>query len=277
MIGPAARRGAAVALAALLAVPSSYAAAAACEPGAAPAVVVGVEQGDTLRLDRPVGGKGGGKGGEQVAGEGGGGGGAATTVRLAGIHVADGAGDALLQLLAGARVCVALAGARQDRYGRLLAQVNREDGLWLQGELLRLGLARVEPTPDARADAAAMLAIEREARTARAGQWRTEALRIRTPVQVATAAGSFQLVEGRVVDAARRQDRWYLNFGADWRTDFTVVIPKPAFAAFAEAGMDPYGLKDRIIRVRGWVDLQNGPMIEVLLPEQIEIVETANP
>ncbi len=64
----------------------------------------------------------------------------------------------LSTLIEGRAACLLLSEGRQDRYGRLLAQVHRDDGLWIQGELLRLGLARVHVTADARLLASDMLA-----------------------------------------------------------------------------------------------------------------------
>ena len=140
-------------------------------------------------------------------------------------------------------MCLLAPDLRQDRYGRLLAQVYRDDGLWIQGELLRLGLARVRVPADTRALASDMLAIEDEARRNRRGLWRNPRLRVRTVRELGRDLGSFQLVQGRVLDAERRGDRWYLNFGDDWRSDFTVVIPAYALPDFVAAKLDPYALK----------------------------------
>lgn len=204
-----------------------------------------------------------------------------TTVRLAGIdppelapasdtgRSTDGSEAALSRLIAGRPACLDLFEPRLDRYGRLLAQVYRDDGLWIQSELLRRGLARVHLTADTRPLAFDMLAIENEARRAGKGLWRDP----RSAADAGRALGGFQLVEGRVVEATRRADRWYLNFGEDWRSDFTVVIPAQALPDFAPAKLDPYALKGRVIRVRGWVESFNGPMIEAVIPEQIEIID----
>jgi hypothetical protein len=117
-----------------------------------------------------------------------------------------------------------------------------------------------------------MLTIENRARRAGEGLWRDPRFLVRSAAEDMRALGSFQLVEGRVVEAARRADRWYLNFGEDWRTDFTVVVPARALSDFAAAKLD-YALKGRVIRVRGWVESFNGPMIEAVIPEQIEIID----
>jgi hypothetical protein len=75
-----------------------------------------------------------------------------------------------------------------------------------------------------------------------------------------------------VLRVTERRDRLYLDFGPDWRRDFTVSIAKRDRAAFRAAGIDPAGLLDASVRVRGWVRVHNGPMIEATHPEQIELI-----
>ena len=70
-----------------------------------------------------------------------------------------------------------------------------------------------------------------------------------------------------------RSGRVYLNFGSDWRTDFTVRIDPADASRFETAGMDLLALEGQVIRVRGWVQDENGPMIRVDHPERIELVD----
>lgn len=162
-----------------------------------------------------------------------------------------------------------------DRHGRLLAHLLREDGLWLQAEMLARGHARVHTRPDARAFAAEMLATEDGARNAQRGLWRTRlyALRAADPDALARDRDSFQIVEGRVLRVTKTGGEAYLDFGADWRTDVTVHIARPAMRDFAKAGIDPLSYEGKRIRVRGWIVLRSGPMIEANHPEQIERLE----
>ncbi|MEO5336141.1 MAG: thermonuclease family protein [Magnetospirillum sp. WYHS-4] len=162
-----------------------------------------------------------------------------------------------------------------DRHGRRLAQATLENGTWLQGEMLRRGLARVQTLPDARGRAREMLALEAEARTARRGLWADKAWRPRGPVPgpLLKEAGSFQLVEGRVAAAARVKGTVYLNFDDNWRTDFTAVLGKAALKLFKADGVDPLAYKSRLVRVRGWLASRDGPAIDVTHPEQIEVLE----
>jgi len=76
-----------------------------------------------------------------------------------------------------------------------------------------------------------------------------------------------------VLDAATVKGRTYLNFGADWREDFTVSIDKRAMKLFKKSGFDLLALKNKRIRVRGWLKKFNGPMIEASHPEQIEVLD----
>ena len=77
----------------------------------------------------------------------------------------------------------------------------------------------------------------------------------------------------RVVDAAKVKKRIYLNFGADWRSDFTIRIDARHLALFRDAGVDLLKLKGKRVRVRGWIKEQNGPLIELDHPERLEVIE----
>jgi endonuclease YncB( thermonuclease family) len=183
---------------------------------------------------------------------------------------------ALDRLALGKPVSLGYGGARIDRHGRLLAHLDA-DGAWVQGEMLRQGLARVYTFHDNRARAAEMLALEREARAAGRGIWKHPYYRVldatETPKSFDRLLDSFQMVEGRVVKAAVVKRRGYLNFGADWRSDFTVTISAEHLRAFAAAGADVVAYEGKRVRVRGWLKSWNGPMIEATHPEQIEVLD----
>jgi endonuclease YncB( thermonuclease family) len=188
--------------------------------------------------------------------------------------LADDARAALEEIARDREVLPIATGRSKDRHGRLLAHLERDDdGLWLQGEMLRRGLARVYTFADNRARAKEMLALEGEARAAGRGIWRNPYYRIRAADRIAEAdLGTFQLIEGRVVEAARVKDRVYLNFGADHRSDFTITVAARTMPLFAESGIDPLRLEGRRLRIRGWLDNFGGPVIEATHPEQIELL-----
>jgi len=181
--------------------------------------------------------------------------------------------EALAALALGRSLTLYYGGRQRDRYGRALAHLVRADGLWLQGELLAQGMARVYSFRDNRRLIDEMLGEERRARAEKRGIWAHPFYAIRTPEAAAKHVGSFQLVEGRVMDAAIVRKRGYVNFGADWKTDFTIAISPRDLKLFGAEGEDIVALKGRIVRVRGWIKSFNGAMIEATHPEQIEVFE----
>ncbi len=165
-------------------------------------------------------------------------------------------------------------GNPQDRHGRILAHPVSNDGLWLQGEMIRAGLARVYTFADNRSPAAALYALEREARAAGRGIWSHPyyAIRPTSPDDLNKDIATFQIVEGWVAEVARVRARVFLNFGEDYNEDFTVTFDRAVTRLFEEAGIDPLAYEGRAIRVRGWIRDFNGPQIELTHPEQIELV-----
>jgi len=182
--------------------------------------------------------------------------------------------EALVKLVEGRQVSLRLGTTERDRNGRTLAHVIRDDGLWVQGEMLRLGMARMYTFPDNRRLGTEMRAKEKEARDGRRGIWSDDyyAVRAADSPKLLRDSGTFQIVTGRVTGAEQVKDRIYLNFGADFRSDFTVSIAKRDWPAFAKSGLDPLTLKDAEIEARGWVALRGGPAIEVTHPEQIAVI-----
>jgi micrococcal nuclease len=159
----------------------------------------------------------------------------------------------------------------RDRYGRLVAQVQRQDGLWLQGALLERGLAQVQTRPGEVTRAAAMLAREQAARDGGLGLWAQVAFAPRPADRVARLVGSFQIVAGRVVRVAPTERFVYLNFGQDWRFDFTLRVPRDTVRSLRQAGVDVEQLAGRAIEVRGYVLEAGGPLMELSHPEQMTI------
>ncbi len=187
--------------------------------------------------------------------------------------------SALSDLLVGRTVELAFADPRSDRWGRLLAHVFVSRGAereWVQGYLLRHGHARVDAVPDALACLSELLAHERAGMRADLGLWRNPAYRIRwadTPQRLMRLRNTFQLVEGRVRKVALTRGRIYLNFGDDWRADFTASASRRARPFSTEAVSALQRLEGRRVRIRGWIERRNGPYVELFHPLQVEDVE----
>ena len=162
---------------------------------------------------------------------------------------------------------------RIDRFGNLIADLDLGEQT-LSAALVRSGYAMAYSWPDTREAAALLLPLEEEARQAARGLWGAGIFAIRTPDPntLALYLETVQIIEGRVVSIGDTRDRLYLNFGFDYRTDFTVSMEQRDVARFDEAGVDLRSLEGRIVRVRGWIQAINGPSISFDHPERIEIL-----
>jgi len=209
---------------------------------------------------------------------------------LEGIMLPAGAGDdapesfagqaiaALSDLATGHFVSLAARPPKEDRYGRLRAQVLVDEGrddAWLQIAMLRGGWARVFIAPDRRECADELYAAEARARASNSGIWSAAAYHVRTPAQATADEGTFQIVEGRVRSVAKHGGRVFLEFGSDLRSDFAVTISSDDLRNFREIGVDPFSYADAAVRARGWIErLRGHAEMEVALPDDIEIVDS---
>lgn len=175
---------------------------------------------------------------------------------------------ALEKLVAGREVELRYAGNRRDRHDRILAQLFLGKR-WIQGELLRRGLARVEGSADNRLGLEAMLRREASARAARRGLWRDPAYAVRAPEAAGRYAGSYQLVEGVVLDIGHAGGTFFLHL-AERGQGLSLRLAPEAARLFRSEGVDPADLRGQRIRVRGWISGRERPVIEVTFPEQIE-------
>jgi hypothetical protein len=184
--------------------------------------------------------------------------------------------DALGQLsalaLAGPLI-LAAAPPKQDRYDRL--RVQAFGATWLQAELLRRGLARVQIAPDRQECAADLYKAEKDAREARRGLWALPAFAPRNADKVPLSdAGSFQIVEGKVVNAASHDGRVFLDFSADYRSGFSAIIAPEDHKAFRKMNPRPEELAGHTIRLRGMVEEFGGrPEIALSNPSEIELIQ----
>jgi len=186
--------------------------------------------------------------------------------------------SALAALALGKPARLGFGGEKIDRYGRVLAHVfidTPQGEVWAQHAMVAQGLARIYSFPDNRACLELLLAAEGRARLGGLGIWSDPYYSVRAadaPGDLLARAGHYELVEGRILLAAKSGGRVYLNFGRFWKEDFTAVIEAPALRLFAGTGIDPLVLENALVRIRGWVDDRDGPRIEITHPEQIEVL-----
>jgi len=163
---------------------------------------------------------------------------------------------------------------KEDRYDRVRSQIFDHDGTWLQIEMLKMGLARVDISPDRGECYRELYAAEADARHANLGLWADPAYAFRAPDGLTPAdTGTFQIVVGKVLSTAENGGNVYLNFGLDWKKDFTVVISADDLKTFKNMGVDPLNYEGKLVRVRGVVQQLNGPAIAAGNPKQIELLQ----
>jgi hypothetical protein len=183
------------------------------------------------------------------------------------------------QLVERGRVSQRFDARKDDRYSHLLAHIyasNDGGAIWIQESLIAKGLARVAAQPDRSACLVPLLAAEVEARAARRGIRRSLSYQIRdahNPTALGYQRHIYQLVEGQVYGIGEGKKRIYINVGEDWRQDFTTVIARERVPVSGAEGLDLPSLPGQRIRVRGWVEWWNGPMIEISHAQEIEMLD----
>lgn len=166
---------------------------------------------------------------------------------------------------------------RMNRMGHTLAHlVIKDRGEWVNGTLVARGIAWAVTDAANPAMADQLYALEAKARAGKKGLWaQGSPFGLLTADTAAQGNGTFRVVEGTVNRAATSKNNLYLNFGSDWKKDFTVMITPDIRKALARKGYDLMGLSGQKIRVRGWLREWNGPFMELETPERIEILSTA--
>ena len=196
-------------------------------------------------------------------------------VTLAGLEEAGGSSSrtALAEIALGRDVRLAPVGAGPDRYGRLVARVERaDDGADVAVALAAAGAALAGGAPRDDGCGRPVLVAEAVARRARRGGWADGTFSIFSAgdPELAASAGRYVIVEGRVLSVGRAGRVHYLNFGRRWTLDFTVVIAESDAQALEQAGFAPASLAGARVRVRGWLEARDGGQVQLTRPSDIE-------
>ena len=160
---------------------------------------------------------------------------------------------------------------KYDRYGRILGYCFLEDS-FVNAALLEEGYAVVYTRPPNVKYTDLFVRRQREARLNKKGMW---------GVYETIGSGEAQeyinqirSVRGRVVDTYKSANAVFLNFGPDYKTDFTVVIFNDCVKFFRKESIEPeIFYKGKMIEVSGRIRAYNGPEIIVCTPSQIHILD----
>ena len=164
-----------------------------------------------------------------------------------------------------------------DRFGNLRASVWYPGDKTLLGDsiwerVVRQGLARIFASGTYSGVVPEMWVLEAEARAARHGLWAERAYDVRAADadRLAQDMETHQIVEGIVTDAQSRGSRTFLNFGSDYRTDFTVVVTDAIGKRLAEPSETLSGAR---VQVRGFIEMVNGPSLWLTHPDNLRILD----
>ncbi len=194
--------------------------------------------------------------------------------------------DFLANLIQGKKVRLKYGGLHRDKMGRALAQAYINDNIWVQGELLKSGMARVHTYIDNRSHIQDFWLAEREARRNGRGVWADPMFQARfaTPEALSGSEGSFQLVEGKIENVIHTETLIKLCFGENEIQDVCAIIPKHSWNLWGDNNLDDF--KGLQIRVRGRINgpqaartskkgrnlPAHGPSIWLDHPEQVEFL-----
>jgi endonuclease YncB( thermonuclease family) len=250
-----------------LALLAAHAAQAACpEKGTDAAVVAAVVDGATLQLNDGA------------------------EIRLAGVEppmrplgldsaaawpVGEAARATLERLAGGQTLTLAEADSAPDRYGRAHAYAFLADGRPLAEALLGQGAVRARWLPGESDCFPRFVASEAGARKAKLGLLALPeyAVREADDASLKTRNGLYDLVEGRVVSVGHGARMIFLDFGRDYRRDFTVMVPPAVAEALSAGGRSADTFDGRRVLVRGMIEESNGPAIRLNDPAEIEVLD----
>ncbi|MES2984528.1 MAG: thermonuclease family protein [Pseudomonadota bacterium] len=103
-------------------------------------------------------------------------------------------------------------------------------------------------------------AAEQAARSAKRGLWAATDF-VLTPKNAAQHIGQFHAIDGTVTRVYEGKTASYVNFGDNWHTDFSIMLPAKIRRSMPSAPK----VGDRVM-VRGYLYEENGPMVTLLHP-----------
>lgn len=171
------------------------------------------------------------------------------------------------------RVSVAMLADQPDFLGRIVVDVNDPAAGGWRSMLLSAGLVML--VPETGQDVSKLIGMEDTAIKSRSGMWsdlggRTAYYVVaqgaglaKTPT-ARDAIGKFAVIDGTIKSIEHQEWRSYLNFGSNWREDFTIALDAATRDAFAPNGDFQGTFQDWIgkkVRVRGVIENRGGPYV----------------
>ncbi len=162
----------------------------------------------------------------------------------------------------------------RDKYNRFLAYVSAGP-LKVNEELLERGLARTLNIPPCGAPRAKQFrSLEREAFRDRRGLWSLQKQREVSHEKAGRFIGKLMIVNGTVLNVHKGEKAIHLNFGEDYRTDFTATIFRKDLSSLQGQGMKPVEeFRNRKVAVTGYIKKYMGSEIIIESMDQIILTD----
>jgi hypothetical protein len=178
-------------------------------------------------------------------------------------------GDGHFQIIAEA--------ALPDRYGFISGDIISKRSNELQSlrqQLVEKGLAKLLPWSCPKKKRHSLLAAEKAAQKSKVGLWADNQFGLQSvsPSLLKNRISEFHTIQGTILSVGQTRRLLYLNFGPYWKEDFTVTVAQSDLATLFGEGFDSNQLEGAVVQVRGWVEWDDGPMIQIHYPDQLEIL-----
>ncbi len=160
-----------------------------------------------------------------------------------------------------------------DKYGRTLAAVFVGD-IDVTRRLLRRGLGRVFTDSSCLTGRRAQeyWTASRSAYVEGLGIWKASRGAVSKPEDAQRLIGRHALVRGIVKNVHVGEKAVHINFGDDWKTDFSATIFKDAKELFSSKGLGlDQSLTGKQVSVFGYIGRYNGPNIILHSPAQVTV------
>lgn len=164
--------------------------------------------------------------------------------------------------------------ARKNDLGHIYAHILTQDGKWLQADMISRGFAYATSDEKSRDLVRALYKYEELGRARKMGLWQYPKYDIANDTTIRSHLNTFSIYEGVITDAKDNKQYIFLNFGKDKASNVTAIIPMSDQYNFTPDGsMTTFqykALEGKHVRIRGWFEEKDGPMLVITHPEQIE-------
>jgi hypothetical protein len=173
-------------------------------------------------------------------------------------------------------VTLAAAAPGPDRYGRRHVFVFLPDGRQLATALIAEGAARSRWLPQEWACFGVFLAVEGRARHSRLGIWASpQAILAADDPSLVSRSGLYETVSGRLESVGHGNQITFLDFGRNYRRDFTVMLSASVAKALTGTVGSVDSLVGRQLLVRGVIENNHGAAIRLNDAAEIELSDDA--